>query len=249
MNDFRIDYEDIPYDALAEFGLTQEMIDDLPEQILYALTNGQRTPVLPIVRMGKDGKKYKDKARIRLVQTDNSIGVMLLPCYEECSLDGYSVEEKDALQGGKVIKANVDNKGLCYVQLDGATNRLLFAPVDIIDLNIHVMADRLNVSKDVVENIKDGALITSIKQDNEVTYGIDLHSETGIRVVDGNKEQWQEKAKSDGHERYSFGLYGCWMTDSDGNMSYVPEKNYTPEMVALEAQKVEKVKHSHGFGI
>ena len=42
--------EMIPYSILEEFGLTQEMIEDLPEEIYNAIRRGHASPVLPIVK-------------------------------------------------------------------------------------------------------------------------------------------------------------------------------------------------------
>ena len=40
---------EIPYGTLERFGLTQEMIEDLPVDVLQNICNGRRSPVLPIV--------------------------------------------------------------------------------------------------------------------------------------------------------------------------------------------------------
>lgn len=37
-----------PYDTLEKFGLTREMIEDLPMHVLDDLSAGLRSPVLPI---------------------------------------------------------------------------------------------------------------------------------------------------------------------------------------------------------
>ena len=39
---------EIPYGTLERFGLTQEMIEDLPVDVLQNICNGRRSPVLPI---------------------------------------------------------------------------------------------------------------------------------------------------------------------------------------------------------
>ena len=42
----KFDESEIPFEALDKFGITQEMIDDLPGQVMLLLTTGQYTPVL-----------------------------------------------------------------------------------------------------------------------------------------------------------------------------------------------------------
>ena len=34
---------------------------------------------------------------------------------------------------------------------------------------------------------------------------------------------------------HTFGIFGCWVKDADGNLDYVPEEEYTESM--WEAQK------------
>ena len=42
----KFDESEIPFEALGKFGITQQMIDDLPEQVMLLLTTGQYTPVM-----------------------------------------------------------------------------------------------------------------------------------------------------------------------------------------------------------
>ena len=39
---------DIPYEILEQHGLTHEMIDDLPQNVMEKLLHGEFTPLLPI---------------------------------------------------------------------------------------------------------------------------------------------------------------------------------------------------------
>lgn len=46
---------EIPFEVLASFGLSKEMVEDLPMKVLETLLNGQRTPLLPISIQNKKG--------------------------------------------------------------------------------------------------------------------------------------------------------------------------------------------------
>ena len=46
---------EIPFEVLASFGLSKEMVEDLPMKVLETLLNGQRTPLLPISIQDKKG--------------------------------------------------------------------------------------------------------------------------------------------------------------------------------------------------
>ena len=53
----RFQDNEIPYELLASFGLSQEMVDDLPQKVLEQLLSGQRTPLLPICNVDENGNK------------------------------------------------------------------------------------------------------------------------------------------------------------------------------------------------
>ena len=65
--------------------------------------------------------------------------------------------------------------------------------------------------------------------DDTVTVGIDLTTPTGIRFCDGDGQKWKERDKRE-WDKYTFGCYGCWVMDNDGNLDYVPEEEYTEEL-------------------
>ena len=51
MKQVRFEFEELPYETLSQFGLTREMIEDLPMHILEELSNGRHSPVLPILSL------------------------------------------------------------------------------------------------------------------------------------------------------------------------------------------------------
>ena len=48
MNTVRFELIELPYPTLARFGLTQEMIEDLPMRVLDEICDGRHSPVLPV---------------------------------------------------------------------------------------------------------------------------------------------------------------------------------------------------------
>ena len=61
------------------------------------------------------------------------------------------------------------------------------------------------------------------------TVGIDLHAKTAIRICSGDAQQWRNQPKRE-WDKYTFGCYGCWVMDDDGNLDYVSEEDYTEEL-------------------
>ena len=55
------------------------------------------------------------------------------------------------------------------------------------------------------------------------------NDKTGIRINQGDSQKWKENTKRE-WDKYTFGCYGCWVMDDDGNLDYVPEEEYTEEL-------------------
>ena len=41
-------------------------------------------------------------------------------------------------------------------------------------------------------------------------------------------------------DKYTFGVYGCWVMDDDGNLDYVPEEEYTEELWNEQKKSAER---------
>lgn len=52
---------EIPYGALEKFGLSHEMIEDLPMHVLEDIWNGRQSPVLPIHVTDDEGELIKSR--------------------------------------------------------------------------------------------------------------------------------------------------------------------------------------------
>lgn len=48
----------IPYQVLESFGLTKDMVNDLPMDVLSGILSGQRSPVLPIEVESPEGERF-----------------------------------------------------------------------------------------------------------------------------------------------------------------------------------------------
>ena len=46
-----------------------------------------------------------------------------------------------------------------------------------------------------------------------------------VKVMTGNG-----KSRPKEWDKYTFGCYGCWVMDDDGNLDYVSEDDYTEEL-------------------
>ncbi len=63
--------EEIPYEVLETFGLTREMVEDLPLCVLQQISNGRRSPVLPIHVKDNQGNIIKSRTRFSLIRNED----------------------------------------------------------------------------------------------------------------------------------------------------------------------------------
>lgn len=220
---------DIDVELLGRFGLSREMLEDLPTGILRDLANERHTPPLPVT-VG-DTKIY---ARICILRTPDPSGnnVIFCPRKDQHTLDRFNESQREALLDGKPVIATLDgDRGPrhAFHQIDPSTRQVMSVPTEVIGHNLQVLADTFNLSNASVAHIRDGGLIT-IAEDMEIaTIGIDLNATTGIRMTRGDEKQWLSRPLKD-YQKYNFGTNGCWVTGDDGTLDYVSDNAYTEEI-------------------
>ena len=95
---------EMPYGTLERFGLTQEMVEDLPYDVLQNIYNGRRSPVLPITVTTEDGETETARTRFSLVRTpEGGVDVLFYPKLDECDLNLFNEQQKQRLLEGKAI--------------------------------------------------------------------------------------------------------------------------------------------------
>ena len=133
MRHYEFKEEEIPYAVLEEFGLSQEMIEDLSTGAYEDILRGRRSPVLPIVTKDTAGNAVHARTRFKLIRgMDDSVGVVFHPRLVRCDLDRYTPEEQEALRSGMAIISHAPDDGdlKCFVQVDTETNQVLWVLFD-----------------------------------------------------------------------------------------------------------------------
>ena len=88
---YNFDENEMPYGILERFGLTQEMIEDLPTDILQNILNGRHSPVLPVHIIADDGEEVKARTRFCLVRTpESNVDVLFFPKLDEYDLKVFN---------------------------------------------------------------------------------------------------------------------------------------------------------------
>lgn len=254
MNAYQL--EQFPFDTLEEYGLTREMIEDLPEHVLDTVINGGRSPLLPIRVNTKYGYSLLH-AKFRIADLSNETGkldIIFYPRLSEAPIQQFGKEEQTALLDGKIIVTEmthkIDNteevcKERCYVQLDRETNHVFYVATPIIARNLIAVDNSFNLTFEDYEDILAGKIV-SVQEPEYVTIGVDLFTETGLFVCAGDELAWK-KVVGKRLPKYSFGLEGCWINEK-GALRYVKEEDFDIEIVEARhrlKEQNEKKMQSH----
>jgi hypothetical protein len=234
MRKLKFNNSEIPFGTLAKFGLTQEMIEDLPQNVLEEIYNGRRSPVLPISITDDDGNTIKARTRFAFVRLDDGeADVMFYPQLKKNDLERFSPDDRKALEANQAIIAEAtmpDGKKVqSFHQLDSGTNQILYVPTPVIGRNLEIVAKAMKLTNAELICLQKGMPISVVDGEDLHTVGIDLTEKTGIRIALGDERKWREDQKQCG-SKYNFGLNGCWASDADGNLDYIPEESYTEEL-------------------
>lgn len=99
--------EEYPLDILSEFGLTEEMIYDLPDYVHERLESGLKSPLLPISIRQPFGLTHC-YAKFCLTETEDGIDVLFSPKLKEADLSSFTDKERSLLLAGKVIVSDIE---------------------------------------------------------------------------------------------------------------------------------------------
>ena len=240
--DFEFNEEQVPYGLLGQFGLTREMVEDLPEAPYRDIMNGLLSPVLPISVKDDAGRTVSARTRFRLVRTeDGGVDVVFYPRLQHCELDSYLESEQYELRKGRVILSHAPDEPerKCFVQIDPDTNHVMYIPTPVIGRNIRSLMDRFDLTTDDITLIQMGEAAVVGDGKDVLSIGIDLSVRTGIRIERGKSFKWN-RDRGAGMDSFNFGIYGCWVKDASGDLSYVPEDEYTDEIIAEQQRTIDR---------
>ena len=214
----------------------REMIEDLPVRITNDILEGRRSPVLPIMVIDQEGNEVKSRSRFKLIRKeDGDVDALFYPEIEKADLRLFSEQSRTLLEQGKVIVGTIPDKNgnmvRSFVQIDNETNQVLSAPVQVIARNLQFISEDIHLSEAEFNNLQNGEPVTFVRDDDDepITVGIDLNNRTGVRVSSGDAKMWSEQRTRD-WDKFTFGIYGCWVMGEDGNLDYVKEEDYTDEL-------------------
>ena len=232
---YQFEEKEIPYATLGQFGLTQEMIEDLPVDILEELYDGRPSPVLPVKVTLDNGEEMTARTRFSLIRRqDGQADILFYPVLDELDLQLFSEAQQQKLLANKTIidfknAADAQQGSKSFLQLDKETNQVLSVPTPVIGRNLQMIADNHHLIASEMQSLRNGEVLTIVSNKQQISIGIDLNSKSGIRFSSGDEEQWRRESKRE-WDKYTFGAFGCWVMDDDGNLNYVNDDDYTEEL-------------------
>ena len=244
MQEKRFHREDYPLDILSEFGLTEEMIYDLPDFVHESIEMGGKSPLLPITIQQPFGETQL-YAKFCLFETENGTDVLFFPKLKSINLDQFAEHDKKLLLAGKVIVSDIEDRKdgadegeephiiKAFVQIDKDTNDVLYTPTQIIGRNLSAIAGEYDLDGEQLQRFWEGELVTFTETNDQgveepVTIGVDLFTDKGVIVIPGTAEHWENIVRRTMPE-YSFGNDGCWV-NRHGQLQYVPDDEFTKEI-------------------
>ena len=234
---YSFEENEMPFDILERFGLTQTMIEDLPTDVLQNIYNGRKSPVLPVHITADDGAEVKARTRFSLVRTEEGgVDVLFYPQLDEYDLKLFNESQSQNLLAGKPIIGHLESNevgkelgGKSFFQLDPESKQVMSVPMPVIGRNMQYVADRYHLRGAEMQKLQNGDALSILNvDDEEITMGIDLNSKTGIRFAAGDEQTWKREAKRE-WDKYNFGAFGCWVVE-DGDLDYIHEEDYSEEM-------------------
>ena len=161
---YNFDENEMPYGILERFGLTQEMIEDLPTDVLQNILNGRHSPVLPIYIIADDGEEVKARTRFCLVRTpEGNVDVLFFPKLDEYDFKVFNEQQKQSLLAGKPIIGHLESNETghelgtkCFFQLDQDSKQVLSVPTPVIGRNIQYLTDRYHLTGAEMQKLQNG---------------------------------------------------------------------------------------------
>ncbi len=174
--------EEIPYEVLETFGLTREMVEDLPLCVLQQISNGHRSPVLPIHVKDNQGNIIKSRTRFSLIRNeDGKVDVLFYPQLQQSNLSQFSEDKRNKLLSGKAIidemPTSKGNEMTAFHQIDAGTGQVLFVPTPVIGRNLQLITDEFHLSNAELNCLKNGEVLTITLGEEQLTMGIDLNDQ------------------------------------------------------------------------
>ena len=150
MKKAHFEFEEIPFSTLARFGLTQEMIEDLPMHVLDDIYNGRHSPVLPVRVTDEHGETVESRTRFALIRMEGGqTDVVFYPALKSSPLERFDETQQKQLLEGKAIIADVETAdgrhNKAFVQIDTGTKQVMYVPTPIIGRNLQVLAEELHL--------------------------------------------------------------------------------------------------------
>lgn len=188
----------LPLEQLALIGLTPDKLNNMPEDVLEQLANGELTPAINVVQI-RDGKYIQIPMKLQ-VETDERTGQSVLMAYPMSRQFQNTLElsprDFSRLYAGDVILVNDK-----YMQRDPETNAVLQVDKDKVELDkrLNDIESVMNVQlgQEQRERAREGKPVELHLENETVTVGLDLREPQHFRSLNGGMDDWQKQKEVD----------------------------------------------------
>ena len=119
MKKAHFEFEEIPFSTLARFGLTQEMIEDLPMHVLDDIYNGRHSPVLPVRVTDEHGETVESRTRFALIRMEGGqTDVVFYPALKSSPLERFDETQQKQLADIQAAIPPADEEAVLYIRTE-----------------------------------------------------------------------------------------------------------------------------------
>lgn len=203
-----IDNRNIPYEQMAQLGISREMIEVLPENVKNTLLKGGITPLMEIKIKADNNAIVTFMAKLQLLREQNNSDKLILMAYpiknniSEETIKKYDLSVFDTanLCEGNVLHKTIEGvygRTNTFLQLDPETKSVLARLTADVELEKRIMdIERIKdfqLGSQQKQAIREGKPVELTVGDEKVSVGVDLKEPDGFKVMTGDLKEWEKK--------------------------------------------------------
>lgn len=220
-NSVKKDSFSLPYDSLAQLGISRDMADSMPQLFKDRLLNGNITSLVKASIKYKNGTVISLPLKLQLVADKNGKNILMAyPVHRDLNNSlNLSQADIEKLKKGEIITRTIPLDGVTksrMVQLDPETNSLCVGSVLKLDNAIKDFEkiNDIQLGVNQKQQIREGRPVELSLDGETVCVGADLREPNGFKLFSGDMEQWNIRKQmeyDDVHPEY----IGLVMTDKN----------------------------------
>lgn len=192
--------QELPYAELAKLGLSQEMVQALPPEVLDRLKAGELTPLV-FLHFNNGNHTYTVPTKLQWVRQGNSDAYLLTYPVRSQPLESklFTPEEADRLSRGDIISKKIPeiDKNLSYlIQLDPETNHYLCEnKARVLQKNLADVEkiNHIQLGTEQKKQIREGKPVELDVGGEKMVMDVDLREPKNFKVFNGAFDKYESE--------------------------------------------------------